>query len=186
MRGDGVDQLDLERFALLLEEALRLFAGDDGLREGFVAGDDLAHALLDRREILGRERLLRAVEVVVEAVLDHRADRHLRAGPQRLHRFGQHVRGIVADERKGARVVAGNEFELRVFVDRVGEIDKLAVADRGDGALRQRGGDGFGDVEAGNARFKGALGAVGEGDVYHPAPRAHSPKPIGVSDGALL
>ena len=154
--GNGVDQLDLERFALLLEEALRLLARDDGLRERLVAGDDLAHALLDRREILGRERLV-AEEVVVEAVLDHRADRHLRAGPQRLHRLGQHMRGVVADQFERAGIVAGDELERRVLIDRVGKIDEFAVADRGHRALGERGRDGFGDVEARNAGLVGAL-----------------------------
>ena len=49
-----------------------------------LAGGDLAHALLDRRQILRRERLQRAirvttqVEVVVEAVLDGRPDGNVR------------------------------------------------------------------------------------------------------------
>jgi len=78
--GDRVDQLDLERLAFLLEQAFRLVAAHDGFGERPVARDDLAHALLDRREILGRERLV-AEEVVIEAVLDHRPDRHLRPRP---------------------------------------------------------------------------------------------------------
>ena len=50
----------------------------------------------DRRKILRRERRI-AGEVVIEAVLDRRSDRHLRAGVERLHRFGQNVGGIVPD-----------------------------------------------------------------------------------------
>ncbi len=61
-------------------------------------------------KILGRERLVPG-EVVVEAVLDHRADGHLRAGKQRLHRLGQHVRGVVPDELERARIVAGDELD---------------------------------------------------------------------------
>ena len=101
-----VDQLDLERFALLLEEGLRLVPRYDGLRERPVAGDNLAHALLDRREILGGERL-GTIEVVVIAVLDHRPDRHLRIRPKRLHRLRHDMRRVVPDEPEGARVVAG-------------------------------------------------------------------------------
>ena len=58
---------------------------------------DLGHALLDRRQVLRRERTL-VREVVVEAVLDHRADRHLRVGEQLLHRVGQQVRRGVAQD----------------------------------------------------------------------------------------
>ena len=32
-----------------------------------------------------------AIEVVIEAVLDHRADGDLRAGKKLLHRLGQHM-----------------------------------------------------------------------------------------------
>ena len=167
--GDRVDQLDLEGLALALEEVLRLVARDRTLGEGPVARDDLAHLLLDRREILGRERLV-AEEVVIEAVLDHRADGHLRAGPQRLHRFGQHMRGVVADEFERPRVVAGDEFERSVLLDRVGEIDHDSIDDGRDRALGEGGRDGFCDVEAGNAGLIGALRAIGESDVDHVCP----------------
>ena len=60
--------------------------------------DDLAHRLLERLEVLGRERPL-DLEVVVEAVGDRRADPELGVGEQLLHRLGQHVRGGVADHR---------------------------------------------------------------------------------------
>ena len=46
---DGVDQLDLEHLALVAEHALRLVARPHLLGERFVARDDLAHLLLDRR-----------------------------------------------------------------------------------------------------------------------------------------
>jgi hypothetical protein len=46
-------------------------------------------------QVVGRERLV-AGEVVVEAVLDRRADGDLGAGEQLLHRLGQHVGGVVA------------------------------------------------------------------------------------------
>src|SRR5271166_2530513 len=94
------------------------------------------------------------------------------------------MRRVVADERKRPRVVAADEFEARVLFDWVGEIDEHAIADRGDGAFGERGRNGFGDVEAGEAGLIGALGAVGKGDVDHGRSRAHSPIPIGVSENA--
>ena len=60
-----------------------------------VGGDGRAHPLLDRGQVLGDERA-RQVEVVVEAVLDRRADAQLRAGEQVEHRLGHDVRGRVA------------------------------------------------------------------------------------------
>src|SRR5438105_11252516 len=104
---NGVDQFDLERFALVTEHLFGLLAAPDFFRERFVARDDLAHLLLDACEILRREGFV-AEEIVIEAVLDHRADRHLRAWPERLHGFGQHMGGIMPDQLQRARVVAGD------------------------------------------------------------------------------
>ena len=60
------------------------------------------HLRLDRRQILGRERAL-VGEVVVEAVVDHRADRDLRVREQPLHRLRQQVRGGVAQDLQRLR-----------------------------------------------------------------------------------
>ena len=147
---DGVDQLDLERLAHVAEGFLRLFARPDFLREGFVARDDLAHLFFDDRQVFQRERLV-AGEVVVEAVFDHRADGDLRAGPQILHGFGEHVRGVMPDQFERARVVAWDEFDPGVAVDRVGEIGERAVERHGDRAFGQRGRDALGDIETGCA-----------------------------------
>ena len=147
--GNGVDQLDLEGLALVAEHLLGLLAVPDFLGEGFVARDDLAHLLFDRGKIFRRERLV-AEEVVIEAVLDHRADGHLRARPQRLHRFGQHMRGVMPDQFQRARVVAVDEFDLGVAVDRIGEVGDHAVERHRHRALGERGRDALGDVEAGD------------------------------------
>ena len=77
-------------------------------------------------EVFRRERLI-AVKIVVEAVLDHRPDGDLRSRPQALYRFGEDVRGIMADELKHARVVAVEKFNFCVVFDRIGKIGKLAV-----------------------------------------------------------
>src|SRR5262249_48071504 len=70
---NGIDQLDLEALALAGEHRARLVALPHLLGEGLVARDDLAHLRLDRRKVLRRERLV-VLEVVIEAVLDHRPD----------------------------------------------------------------------------------------------------------------
>jgi hypothetical protein len=119
--GNGVDQFDLEVLALGREEVLRRLAAPDLLGEGGAALDDLGHLLLDPAQIVLRERRV-AEEVVVEAVLDHRADRHLRVGPDLLHRLGQHMRGIVPDQLKRSRVVARDEGDGAVVLERIGKI----------------------------------------------------------------
>ena len=155
--GNGVDQLDLEGLALVAEHLLGLLAVPDVPGERRIARDDLAHLLLDRVEIFRRERLV-AEEVVIEAVLDHRTDRHLRAGPQRLHRFGQHVRAVMADQLQRARIVAVDELDLRVALDRVGKVGQFAVQRHRHRALGERGRDALGDIEAGDVLREGRAG----------------------------
>ena len=108
---NGVDQLDLEILAFVAEDFLGLLARPDLFSEGPVARNDLLHLFFDDGQVFQRERLV-AEEVVIESVLDHRADGDLRAGPQRLHRFGQNVRGVVPDQLQRARVVAVEEFDF--------------------------------------------------------------------------
>ena len=163
---NGVDQLDLEVLALVAEGFLGLLARPDFLGEGFVARDDLLHLLLDDGQVFQRERLV-AEEVVIEAVLDHRADGDLRAGPQRLHGFGQHVRGVVPDQLQRARIVAVEEFDFGVALDRIGKIGDRAVERHGDGAFGQRGRNALGDVEAGGALGIVPTRAVGKGQRDH-------------------
>ena len=116
--GNGVDQLDLEGFALVAEHLLGLFARPDFLGERFVARNDLAHLLFDRGEIFRRERLV-AEEIVVEAVFDNRADRDLRAWPQRLHGLGQHMRRVMPDQLQRAGIVAVDQLDLGVLRNRI-------------------------------------------------------------------
>ncbi len=171
---DRVDELDLERLALVAEHALGLVARPHLPGEGRVARDDLAHLLLDRGEVLGRERRV-AEEVVIEAVVDHRTDGDLRAGPQALDRFGQHMRGVVADQFQRARVLAIDELDFGVLFDRLGEVGDLAVERHRDRALGERGRDALGDVEAGDAVGIFPTRAVGKGQRDHGfAPVAHS------------
>src|SRR5206468_12433403 len=83
-----VDELDLVRLVLRLE-ALARFLGRDLLTRPLPALGELApDLLLDPRQIVLADRL-RELEVVVEAVLDRRADRDLHSRVQPAHRFGE-------------------------------------------------------------------------------------------------
>jgi hypothetical protein len=85
--------------------------------------DQLAHALFDRRQVLRRERP-RVPDVVVEAVVDHRADDHLGVRVQLLHRVPDQVRGRVADDLDALRVLRGDDAQGRVVVDDVAGVDQ--------------------------------------------------------------
>src|SRR5437763_11397175 len=68
-------ELDLVALALVLEELDGLLGGNVGALERLVGLDVLAHLLLDALEVGVRDlHSLGEVEVVIEAVLDRRAD----------------------------------------------------------------------------------------------------------------
>ena len=109
-RGAGrqiVQDLDLERLVATLEEGPTVGERDFLADERMVGGDGSAHGGLDGGQIVGRERA-RQEEVVVEAVVDRRADPELRAREDPQHRLGHHVRGGMA-HRVQVRVGAGVE-----------------------------------------------------------------------------
>ena len=85
---------------------LRHLLADDGV----VLGDDPLHLGLDLLEVLGRERPAR-VEVVVEAVLDGRADADLHAREEALDGVRAEVRRGVAVELQRVRVLRRDDLE---------------------------------------------------------------------------
>ena len=157
--GDGVDQLELELFSHVGEQLLRLGPVHHLAGERRVARDDLAHLGFDDRQVFRRERLGPG-EVVIEAVLDHRPDGDLRAGIELLHGLGHDMGGVVTDERESFRIVAGENADLGVCLDRLGEVLDLAVERHRHRLLAERLGDGFGNVAARDAGFEVAGGAV--------------------------
>jgi hypothetical protein len=98
----------------------------DGLEvgHGFVArhlaGDrlvllgQLGHFLFDGHQIFRRERAL-VGEVVVEAVVDHRADGHLRVREQFLDGIGQQVGGRVTDHLQAFGILVGDDGQIDVL-----------------------------------------------------------------------
>ena len=131
-----------------------------------VALRDLGHALLDRGEIFGRERPL-VREVVVEAVLDHRTDRHLRIGEQLLHRVRQQVRGRVADDFEPLGILVGDDGDIGVGIDHVCGIDQLAVDACRPSAAGEAGADRRGDLRHGDRMIVGTDGAVRKFHIRH-------------------
>src|SRR5215831_7955304 len=77
------------------------------------------------------------------------------------------MRGVVPDELQRARVLAGEELDLRIALDGVVQIREHAVERHGDRALGKRGGNALGDVEAGGAFGILPTRAVGKGQRDH-------------------
>jgi hypothetical protein len=158
---DRVDQLDLVGLALVAKHLPGLVAAPHFLGERLVALNDLAHLLLDHRQVFGGERLV-ALEVVEETVLDHGADGDLRARPQLLHGFRHHVRCIMPDQLQRFGIVAGNQPEVGILRDRVCKVGKLPVEHHRHSLLLQRLGDRAGHVKSARARFILAHGTIGK------------------------
>ena len=116
LRRNGRNDLGLVVLADRFEERDRVVALPHFALDGNVALDDLGHALLDRGKIIGREGSL-VREVVVEAVVDHRADRDLRVGEQLFHRIGQQMRGRVANQIEAIGVFGRDDRKLGVVSD---------------------------------------------------------------------
>jgi len=113
---DLADPFGLEALAMLAEVIGDAVAAPDLAGDLLVAVDDLAHALLDGGEIIRREGRL-AGEIVIEAVLDRGAEGDLGAGIELLHRLGQHMGAIVAQQIEGIGMGAGDDLDPGVPLD---------------------------------------------------------------------
>ena len=150
----------------------RLEAGGGGVavqhlaHDPVVAVDDLAHLRFDPGQVVQAERLGPG-EVVVEAVLDRRADGHLGAREQLLHRLGHHVGGVVAQGVEQRRVVAGEDLQPAAALQRPVQIEHGAVEPHDRGLLGQRLRQALGDRAAGGPLGIVSNSAVGEGQLDH-------------------
>ncbi len=138
------DDLGLEVLADRLEVRDRVVARHRAPRHGLVLFRELGHLRLDRGEILRRERAL-VREVVVEAVLDDGADRHLRVGKELLDRVGEQVRRRMADHLEAVRILVGDDRDIGVGRHDERRVDELAVDAAGQRGLGEAGADRRGD-----------------------------------------
>ena len=112
-RGLLLDQLYLERLAVLREELLRFLARPRLPLVRQVLGREFLHLLFDGVEILGHERPIDD-EVVEEALVGGRPDPALRAGEEVGHRSGHEVRRAVPIQRKRLRAVGRDDADARI------------------------------------------------------------------------
>ena len=157
--GEVVEPLELER---VVDEALaRLRHADLLAHERILLRHHLAHLGLELLEVLGREGR-RDLEVVVEAVVDGRAEADLRVGAQPSHRRGEDVRGRVAQHRERVGIALGEDAERAAAPQRRHEILDLAVHRDGDRGHEQPLADRAHDVGRERAGRHHARGPVGE------------------------
>ena len=165
-RDDVVDDPRLVVFADLLERLDGLVLVPDLADDGIVGINNRPHLGFDLFEILRRERLF-AGKIVIEAIIDDWANRDLRVGIQLLHRLGEHMGRIMADQFEAFGIIRRNEFDLRVAVERAHQISQLAINPGGERLLGKGIGNRFCDVKGRRALFIFADGAVWQGYFDH-------------------
>ena len=128
----GVDELDLVRLVLRREAGARVVAGDLLARPRASLGELAADLGLDPLEV-GLADRLGELEVVVEAVLDRRADRDLHARVEPADRLGEEVRGGVAQHGQRVRVAARRAWSGSGSAPRRERQPQVAAARRSTG-----------------------------------------------------
>ena len=155
--------------SLLGLEARSCLVTGDLLARPFASLRELFRDLrLDARQIVLVDRL-GEIEVVVEAVLDRRADRDLHAGIEPAHRFGEQMRRRVAQhgERVGvARVPRRQDLDRLAVAERQAQVLHLPVRADEHRLLGELRTDRARGVETGRAVGKLELGLIGK-DNFH-------------------
>jgi hypothetical protein len=160
------DQLALHPRTAVFLEAIFFLCVDALVRE--MALLKLPHLGFDLFEIVGRERG-GAVEIVIEAALDGRADAQLGFGVQLQYRRGQQVGGGVAIDGERFRILGGENLQRGVLVEGPGQIVEIAIHFGHDGSVREARTDRFGDIDGTGPRGDGLFTAIGQSnlDVAH-------------------
>ena len=157
--GDLANPFGLEALAMLTEIIGDPVATPELARDLLVAVDDLAHALLDGGEIIRREGRL-AGEIVIEAVLDRRPEGDLGAGIKLLHRLGQDMGAVVAQQIEGIGMGARDDLDAGVLLDGGVEIPERSVDLYGERRFGETGPDGGGQIGPGQRPLELAPTAV--------------------------
>lgn len=167
--GELVDDLVFEALLFAVQDCLGLGGLDVLAAELQVLLDDFAHLLLDLGQVVGGEGdAFGELEVVEEAVLDHRADGVLDLGAVEVAEgLGEDVGGGVAHDEQAVGVAVGDDRDLVGAVELVGHVHELAVHAGDDGGLGQAFADGLGELRDGGAVGDFAGGVVGEFDGGH-------------------
>ena len=189
----GVDQLDLVPLRLCLEPREGLVAADLLAGPGAALGELAPDLVLDRLEVRLVDRL-GELEVVVEAVLDRRADRDLHTRMQPTHGLGEQVRCRVAQHRERVRILAVSrrqDLQASAVRQRQPKVARLTVDAREHRLLREPRPDRAGSVERARSVGKFELRAVGEDHVHgrarivaRPSGLARDQRPGGVPSRA--
>ena len=160
--------LRLEAFARGLPLCNQRIAVDHLAAQRLVGGDDLAHLRFDRGQVFLGEGTILGRKIVVKAILGRRAEGDLRAGEQRLHRFGQHMGEIMPRQfQRVSLVPARHQRQRRVLLQRPADVAQFAIHSRGDRRLGQPRTDRRRNVRRRSAGRDFTHGTIGQSDFEH-------------------
>ena len=115
--------------------------GDVLADDGFLALSQLEHFLLDLGEVLGCELVFTGVDIVVETVLNGRADAELHAGIELLESLGEEVGRRVPESVLAFGVIPFEQLDFGVRVDGAREVPFLVIDRGSEHVLREAGAD---------------------------------------------
>ena len=164
--GHILDQTQLVLLTTGLEHLDDLVTRGHFLDHVVIGGDQLSHALFDGDHVVRREGAL-VGNIVIEAIINHRANNHLGGGIQLLDGMTDQVSTGVADNLNAFFILGGNDLQPCVLLDQVTGINQATIYLAGDRSLGQTGTNRLGDFRNGNGIIEIALTAVREGNNGH-------------------
>ena len=124
------------------------------------------HTLFRAIEIFLRQGVIE-VDVVIEAVIDNRTNRHFGVRPKLFHRMAEKMRAGVANNFQTGFIFSGNDRDGRIFRDRIDRVHQLAVNATRDAGFRQTRTDILRDLHYANGAIVAALTAVRKSNYRH-------------------
>jgi hypothetical protein len=104
----------------------------------------------------------------LSAVIGRRAKGDLRAGEERLHRFGKHMRIVMPHQFERIRLIARrDQRQRRIAIERPHDVAHLAVDARAKRRLGETGANARGNIGGRRAAGHFAHGTVRQGDFEH-------------------
>ena len=162
--GQVVNQNLLVGFTLGLKQLQCLLTGQLLTGEGQILGGNFQHFLLNSLHILGHKNV-RAINIVIEALFDGRADAELGVGIKALNGLRHDVGRAVPKNVFALFIIKGEDLQLYISVQRLGQVNDIAVNFGGQSALGELVADGLGDFIAGHGRIEVFDAAVRESNV---------------------
>ena len=134
--GNGGDQFSLVLLANAEEKLYGIVAVPHFTRHRDITLGEFAHALFDGGQVFRRKRT-REREIVVEAVVDRRANGHLCFGEEFLDGVGQQVGRGVADDLDAIGIALGDDRQIAVLLDAIAGINQLVTDLAGQRCTRE-------------------------------------------------